>query len=56
MTREEIIHIYNRKMWLTSSGYPRFPQSAIYAYKVGIIREDEKAKYGIDKIQRRNNL
>lgn len=55
MTREEIIHIYCKKMWLSPSGNPRFPRSAMYAYKAGVIREDEKERYGIDKLIRRFN-
>lgn len=56
MTREEITHIYFRKMWLSPSGYPRFPRSAMYAYRAGVIREEEKERYGIDKIIRRYSL
>ena len=55
MTKEEITHIYFKKMWLKPSGYPRFPRSAMYAYRAGVIREDEKERYGIDKIIRRFN-
>ena len=55
MTREEITHIYFRKMWLSPSGFPRFPRSAMYAYRAGVIREEEKERYGIDKLIRRFN-
>ena len=50
MTKEEITHIYFKKMWLSPSGYPRFPRSAMYAYRAGVIREEEKEMYGIDKL------
>lgn len=56
MKKEEITHIYFKKMWLSPSGYPRFPRSAMYAYRAGVIREDEKERYGIDKLIRRYNL
>lgn len=55
MTREEITHIYSKKMWFSPSGFPRFPRSAMYAYKRGVIREDERERYGIDKLIRRFN-
>nr|DAT96574.1 MAG TPA: hypothetical protein [Caudoviricetes sp.] len=56
MTKEEITHIFFKKMWLSPSGYPRFPRSAMYAYRAGVIREEEKERYGIDKIIRRYSL
>ena len=47
MTREQILHIYFKGQWLSCNGVTRFPRCAVAALRQGIIREEEKKKFGI---------